>query len=266
MHKKFLEEYPLYRRFSIDVHSTLDRIEKPAINMMCKHCKSKQTFNMENEYPNRFNYSNPRSKGTIVDAIYRCTSCGIFEYFFLLRIEDDLKAVRKVGQWPAWDISVDHDLEALLGNHAHYFSNGLICESQSFGMGAFAYYRRIVEEVIDNLLEQIAGLLNGSELETYRAALEKTKQTRVTAEKIDLVKDLLPSVLRPADMNPLAALHTSLSEGLHENSDERCLELAEAVRVVLVFLASQIARAKTDRQTYTDSMRKLLDRKNQKDD
>lgn len=36
-----------------------------------------------------------------------------------------------------------------------------MCENNSFGIGAFAYYRRIVEEIIDELLySNVKGLRN----------------------------------------------------------------------------------------------------------
>ena len=63
--------------------------------------------------------------------------------------------MKKVGQSPAWDIVMDKELESLLGDHAYFYKSGLICESQRYGIGAFAYYRRIVEEVIDELLVSV---------------------------------------------------------------------------------------------------------------
>ena len=78
--------------------------------------------------------------------------------------------------------------------------------------------------------------MSGAELNQYLEALERTKKTTVTQEKIDLVKDLLPPILRPDGMNPLSTLHSTLSEGLHQESDERCIELAAEVRETLEFV------------------------------
>ena len=167
----------------------------------------------------------------------------------------------KIGQFPAWEIEPDETISLMLGEHADYYKKGLVCESQGYGIGAFAYYRRIVEEIIDQLLSEIADLLAGSDRESYLIALEKTKQTRVTQEKIDLVKDLLPPILRPAGMNPLGVLHHALSEGLHAESDERCIELAASIRQIIVFLAHQVAASRAASRTFTESMRKLLEKK-----
>ena len=95
-------------------------------------------------------------------------------------------------------------------------------------------------------------------------ALEKTKQTIVTRDKIDLVKDLLPPSLRPNGMNPLGVLHKVLSEGLHDKSDEDCLDLAISIKNILVYLINQIIRSKEEAKKFTESMRKLLDKKSGK--
>jgi hypothetical protein len=117
---------------------------------------------------------------------------------------------------------------------------GLVSESQGYGIGVFGYYRRIVKEIIDDLLEGVPDLMSGEEREQYLEALEKTKKTTIAQEKIDLVKDLLSPILRPGGMNPLSVLHDTLSEGLHKESDERCMELAAEVRETLVLLVNQI--------------------------
>ena len=139
-----------------------------------------------------------------------------------------------------------------------------MCESQGYGIGAFGYYRRIVEETIDELLSEIAQLMNGQELQKFQQALEQTKKTIVAQEKIELVKDLLPPILRPDNMNPLSVLHSSLSEGLHAESDEVCMEQAAIVREVLVFLVNQVAASRNASKTFTDGMRKLLEKKSGK--
>ena len=97
--------------------------------------------------------------------------------------------------------------------------------------------------------------------EDYIIALEKTKKTRITQDKIDLVKDLLPTILRPNGMNPLGVLHSELSEGLHAESDESCLENASHIKDILTYLINQIIQSKEAAKQFTDSMKSLLDKK-----
>lgn len=194
---------------------------------------------------------------------YICTHCEKFERLFFVKIGGGKSGswFMKIGQFPAWEVKGEPNIERLLGEHAGYYKKGLVCESQGYGIGAFGYYRRIVEETIDELLNEIADLISGDDREKYDDALTKTKETIVAAEKIELVKDLLPPILRPEGMNPLSALHSALSQGLHAESDDECLELAEHCREVLVFLVNQVAASNETAKTFTSSMRKLLDKK-----
>ncbi len=265
--KEFLEEYPLYRKYKVNsMPGTLDKFPKVKINMSCNVCESNQTYVMTNEYFENCGYVNFPSGGAGVRLRYICTHCEKFERLFLVKVGGDKSGswLMKVGQFPAWEITGEPKIEKLLGSHAGYYKKGLVCESQGYGIGAFSYYRRIVEETIDELLNEIADLISGEDLEKYNIALEKTQQTIVTSEKIELVKDLLPPILRPEGMNPLSALHSALSEGLHAESDEECLELAQHCREVLIFLVNQVAASKETAKSFTSSMRKLLDKKAEK--
>lgn len=258
--KTFLETYPLYRRFDFQYPGVLSSLPKPAVHMLCSECGSPQTFRMNNEYYENYSYSNVTSLGEVVRAQYVCSSGMKFMRYFFIALLDGRNHIMKVGQYPPWSIKTDPALVAMLGEQGAYYKNALICESQSYGIGAFAYYRRIVEEVIDELLDEIGELIPEEGAERYAEALAKTKQTHIAAEKIALVKDLLPGTLRPGDINPLSVLHTVLSEGLHDGSDEKCMEWAAEVRESLVFLVGQVRLTKSGRQRFTSQMRKLLDR------
>lgn len=260
---KFLEEFPLYRKFKCEIPEYLSIIPTPAIHMYCGRCKSEQTFRMSNRYSEVKGDTFSQSV-TAVRAEYTCAACGIYQRIFLLKFSDDLHYVMKVGQEPPWEISVGKNLEMTLGDHVDYYKKGLVCESQSYGIGAYAYYRRITEEIIDELLGSILDLIDGEEKQKYKDALEETKKTKVTEEKIELVKDLLPVSLRPEGMNPLSVLHGALSEGLHDKNDEECLEIAVEIRESLVYLTGQIIESKKTSRQFTERMRKILEKKREK--
>lgn len=258
---EFLEKWPLYRKYPMQLPEQLKELDKPAIHMECPICSSPQTFNMLNEYYTEAGVNwLTRPHGLVIRVEYICEACRSFSQFFLLRFDSNGTYVEKAGQFPPWDISIEPALQKMLGPHAGTYKKGLTCESQSYGIGAFAYYRRIVEKIIGNLLEQISDLMSGTDKERYLAALEKVGKTTVTEEKIKLVKDLLPPVLRPDGINPLSTLYEVLSEGLHGKPDEECLSLAAQVREVLLFLVNQVTASKEAKKNFTESMRKLLER------
>lgn len=178
---KFLETYPLYKKFSADIgYRLLRTIPKLPIRMHCHTCDCLQTFNMSNEYYNNYSYDD-KCSGKVVRAVYLCSACKKYEYFFLIQFADEY--IIKVGQYPPWDITPDKNLIELLGEHKDYYKKGLICESQGYGIGAYAYYRRIVETIIDSLLDSITEIIPESEKQKYIKALEETKKTTVAQEK-----------------------------------------------------------------------------------
>ena len=61
--------------------------------------------------------------------------------------------------------------------------------------------------------------------------------------------------------NPLNLLHSALSEGLHEDSEEECLTLARHVRVVLTELSERIASALNDEAELKAAVTRLLQKK-----
>jgi len=264
--REFLETYQLYRRFPVDLPKYVEDLPVPSIHMYCSVCDSGQTFNGRHEYQPRGAYVSPPSKQPLKVLVllldYRCASCNNFHRYFLVKLDSEGKYAMKVGQDPQFDIDLEPVLAKALGPNAAYFKKGRICELHSYGIGAFGYYRRIVEDIIDDLLNSISSLIaDDGERDKYLKALEEVKKMKVAERKIELVKDLLPATLRPGGMNPLSTLYEVLSEGLHAESDERCIKLAEEVREVLVFLVGRIENVKTADKRYVESMRRLIERK-----
>src|SRR3990170_3187996 len=141
-YKKFLEEYPLYRKFKTDLcsedtvsfRSTFGNLPKPAIHMYCDVCNSDQTFNMINEYyENAYFYKERAPKtsnlqlatpllenipaaGKVVRLDYLCSDCRMGERTFLVKFFTEKTSAGtclnmiKVGQFPPWDIEMDREL------------------------------------------------------------------------------------------------------------------------------------------------------------
>jgi hypothetical protein len=262
--KEFIEEYSLFRKFPIehDLGNNVEHWYTTPINMKCHTCQSMETFNMTNGFEHDgYNGYNIRPANRVFDLRYECQSCKSFERRFFIYVNEKVDKMYKVGQHPEWEIKMDKRLEKILGSHSKTYKNGLVCESQGYGIGAFSYYRRITEEIIDKLLNSLTDLLEPSQIERYNVALEKTKKTTVTSDKIDLVKDLLPQSLRPSGMNPLSILHSELSKGLHGQSDESCLESAGNIKKILIYLVKRISENQEDSAEFTEGMKAFLDKK-----
>lgn len=277
--KYFLETFPLYRKLPLDrsyYQDSVADISSPAINMYCHSCGSLQTFNKINEYWENCSASELEARrtdvwGETVRAVYTCSACRSDQYIFFLQFIQTGKSkkdennftgyVWKVGQTPSWEIDIDSNIEKALGKDADIYKKGLVCESQSYGIGSYAYFRRIAENIIDELLGSISDLIDPSDRIKYQQALEDVKKTRVTEEKIELVQDLLPSSLQPNGINPLKSLHSALSEGIHSKTDDECLELADTIKTILIYLLEEIRTRNDKAKVFTDKMKKLLGHK-----
>lgn len=184
----FLETYSLYRKAIFQ--RTFDDADPVlsgcnAIHMDCDQCNSQRTFVYEETpslFHNRVRLSEDLPASIVPEyqpfdggndyvdkwehvfyLCYRCSYCKISERVFFVWTNADRTTFMKVGQFPAFDIGISKDIKALLHEHEDIYKKGLICETHNFGIGAFAYYRRIVELIIDKLLESIDSLLEGEE-------------------------------------------------------------------------------------------------------
>ncbi len=262
--KVLLESLPLYKSIQIVLPVFRDNWPRPSIVAPCDRCKSPQTYTMITDYL-QYDQANdqPVYRGTesnCIKVVYQCAGCHEARRYFLLLVsqesprptprgtgisvppEEQTQAwVQKVGQFPPYDIAPDPQLEKRLGkDRVAVFKKALVCESHSYGTGAFAYYRRIIEQVIDELLTDIASIVPAGDQGAYAEALARARESHRAVDKIEQVKDVLPASLQPSGTNPLLILHGSLSEGIHARSDEECLDSAVAIRGALTFLVSQV--------------------------
>lgn len=269
----FFEESPLYKKHPYEgaYHLSVALRVLPAINMECVKCKLVRTFHAADpifsKYP--IEYGDPSNQEEkmpkrLVLIEYVCSACTDLVLSFLIRFSEKADSFMKVGQYPPWSIKPDPALREAVGVHLPTLQKGIVNESQGYGIGAFAYYRRIVEEVVDSLLTDISSLIEGKQEKVeYEQKLANVRESKSGEAKIQVVKDLLPSVLRPKNLNPLAVLYEALSKGLHSKSDEECLDLASMIRESLVFLLGEVDRHKKASQSYAKNLESIMKRLDQ---
>jgi hypothetical protein len=150
--------------------------------------------------------------------------------------------IRKVGQYPPWEQPIERSLEKALETHLSLYKRGLACEHEGFGIGAVAYLRRIVEDVIWDLLRAKAASLSGDARMAFDHQVEALKRDWSGSGAIELVKDRLPAEARPGGANPLGMLYGELSGALHTMSEEECAATVGELREFLAGLLTQVSR------------------------
>jgi hypothetical protein len=195
---------------------------------------------------------------------YVCRNCrGTQKTFALLVIPDgnSLGWVQKLGEFPPFGPPTPARVMKLVGEDRDLFLKGRRAELRGLGIGAFAYYRRVVEEQKGRIIEEMGKVA---------ARVKPSKQTADLFERagtetqfstaIDLIKTAIPEALLIDGHNPLTLLHSALSEGLHAQTDEQCLELATSIRVVLTELAERISTALKEEAELKSAVSRLLNR------
>lgn len=200
---------------------------------------------------------------------YVCRNCrGSFKVFSIwtrLSKEPPVASVMKFGEWPEFGPPTPSRVITLIGQDRELFLKGRRSENQGLGIGAFGYYRRVVENQKNRILERIVKVSEklGADpdlLADLRVAQAETQFSKA----IESVKHAIPQALLIEGHNPLILLHTALSKGLHAESDNECLELATSIRLVLTELADRMGQALKDEAELAQAVSRLLDAKAKK--
>ena len=218
----------------------------PEIEVECPICKGKRFFektNTESNYSSTDGYS-------LETILYTCKNCSRSQKIFTLKykqLEPEKGAevipgsIIKLGEYPPFGDSIPAKVITLVGKERDFFLKGRRCENQSLGIGAYAYYRRIVENQKDKLIDEIIKVCKKlGKQESLIEELERAKNETQFSKAVDSIKGELPSSLYIEGKNPLKLLHKAVSKGIHSMSDEECLQYAESIRLILVALTQRI--------------------------
>ncbi|TDK22333.1 hypothetical protein E2F46_14185 [Luteimonas aestuarii] len=197
---------------------------------------------------------------------YRCSNCQKFEKTFALAAsaKEDGKAegqLYKFGELPPFGPPTPPKLMKLIGPDREDFLKGRRCENQGLGVGAFIYYRRVVESQKNRILEEIVKVSEklgapAEKLATLRSAIAETQFTRA----LDMAKDVLPESLLINGHSPIKLLHSALSDGVHARTDGECMDLASSIRIVLGELSDRLSQALKDEAELAKALSTLLNR------
>jgi hypothetical protein len=245
---------------------TFFSLETPELDLHCETCGGTRAFRCTKQYPTTL------LKGLTFDELdYQCKNCKEGDKFrkrFCLAVlgEGKTGAIQKIGEYPTYSPITSRKVYDLIGeNHREIFLKGRRAELRGLGIGAFAYYRRIVDDqkaLIIDQLEKVAKRLGVSPdvLKVFASARAEDQFTNA----IKQIKDALPPALFINGHNPLTILYDVLSDGIHDLSDEECLAHARTVRTLLIALADRISEISKDEAKVQDAIGAFLTRKRMK--
>lgn len=236
------------------------RVRTPEITLHCKECGGDRFF-----APTAQSAFVGDRKSNDSFLTYMCRNCRKSFKTFALGALYDSEAkgwtVFKYGEDPSFGPPTPSRAITLIGPDRDQFLKGRRCENQGLGVGAFVYYRRVVESQKNRIFDEIIRVsrhLNADE--ALLVELEEAKKETQFTKAVQAIKHALPQSLLVNGHNPLLLLHSALSAGVHELSDNQCLELAAGARVVLVEFAERMAQAMKDEAELTNAIQRLAQR------
>ena len=176
---------------------------------------------------------------------YVCRNCDNVHSIHLYMGEDKSPGPHrwtvKVGEWPPQGPPLSKALLKISGTGGGLLKKGYRAELQGLGVGAFAYYRRVLEIMKADLFQQIRTLADAyNSTKSVKERLDTAIATRSFENSLDRMGKALPPELLIDGKNPLKLLHSMVSAGLHSMSDQECLARAELTRETLEHLVERL--------------------------
>ena len=235
------------RIFQIQLRDTL---------MYCENCEGERFFNG--------NTIKSISGKTLQNLYihYICKNCNAYikMYAVSIKIHSNSEGeIYKYGEFPPFGPPTPSKLINLIGPDRELFLVGRRAENQDMGIGAFTYYRRVLENQKNRIIDEMIKVLKKYDTEeSIINKFEKAKDETQFSNAIETIKDVLPKILLIDNHNPLSLIHTALSNGIHAQTDEECLELATSIRVLLIELADRMNGVLKEKKDLKEAVSKLL--------
>jgi hypothetical protein len=220
------------------------------------------------------------TKALLLWAVWICGDCHAQEKIIVMKGLYDESAsakpgqplnrflggmLRKIGEFPSFGGSNPPRVLTLLRPYHDLYVKGRRAENQGMGIGAFAYYRQVVESSKDRIIERIEQVARtqGASQDAL-SIFDQAKHERQFTKAIEIIKDAIPQALFIGNRNPLLLLHVALSEDMHAGTDESALEIAADIRTVLVGLAERISTVLDDEAEMKKAVNRIVARRSKK--
>jgi hypothetical protein len=223
------------------------------LRMYCKHerCKAQTWWEVGDEdvsFTSRF----------INQRQYKCRNCGAsYQYYhFIWQEQTDCNLFIKVGQWPPLSVEPSPELAKALGSEdTALYKKGLIEFNFGHGIGSVAYFRRVLENKINSLLDLVAEAGRNAKVpEEKIAEIEAVKKSHRVEDRIKIASEVIPAHLKPGGHNPLDKLYAPLSAGLHGEPDADCLKVFSEARFVLEYLFKNLIQSNEEARRYVKEL------------
>lgn len=217
------------------------------------------------------------------EAIGTCQSCKKGKVYFLINVSSDKPIsdiiyyaesiylteksdtrhdntsiwAQKVGIYPEFRLKLNKQVDKFFDRESSgYYYKGIKAINDNFGIGALAYFRRIVEKELIHLIETIKELPDANKPMIQNLINEHSKNPTVSTI-YTAIFDYLPNSLKILGDNPIKLLYNQTSEGLHSMTESESLHKAENLLRLLEFVIIKIYEEKSTVKDIKDIMKEL---------
>lgn len=247
----------------------------PRIRMFCDgDCTGERQFDVISS-PNKSKTSHSITVHTRDDqdifVRYLCGDCKDEQKLFALRVDSPATAVReannrweldcrltKIGEVPKPTTPLNKKIKKLISKEWQLYRKGADDEAAGNGIGAFAYYRRVVEDSRDHIVDAICKAMEKLGADPGDVAkVAATKDSQQFSSSVEEIKDYIPRDLFIAGTNPLTALYGTLSDGMHNATDAECLEAARYIRTIIDAFGQKLQTVMDDHDNVANALTKI---------
>lgn len=266
--EEFITATPLYTRV------VADHFEPPMrISYVCAgKCKKETTWaKLYTEEPLTERHTPVKSVG------YQCSLCSESALFVIYRGSQTKNVnggwtwhLMKIGQLPMLTAEIPKGLQECIGENASaLYRKALVCRNNGYGLGAAVYFRRVVEDKTNELIEVAASLA-----ESYDVAPEIVAKMRGAGdsevytpyeEKLRVASTVFPENLKVNGINPLGVLYELVSKAVHGLSEEQCIDIADETAEAFSFIFTNLRANVAERRSFIEKVQKwATPRKNER--
>lgn len=165
--------------------------------------------------------------------------------------------IQKVGASPERKVSPNNIVIKFLDRESgNWYYKGISSIKDNYGIGALAYFRRIIEKELIHIIEEIKDLPDAHTLDIQSLLDEHNKQPAVTTIYENIFQHL-PNSLKSLGENPIKLLYNQTSEGLHSMTETDAMEKAKGIQQLLEFVIVKINEEKSNIKSLKDTIRAL---------
>jgi hypothetical protein len=273
----FIESYPLYTKFEVSEFLEAEDIDNIRINLFCKKENKNQTFKLEATSDEMANKGRMFTSTLAPDYIAAeeivdftenyiglCQSCEDYKINVIINgfTEYDKKTgkkfyLKKIGQLPAPEMKIPREiLDFLNEDDRQFYSKALKNLEFGYGIGAFAYFRRIIENEIEKIIEDISKI-ESPDSKKIVGALTLYNKNHQMSKLIQEITPYLPKNLKEQGENILLLLYGATSIGLHELSEEECVEKSRHIDTLFKFLIKKLNEEKNELSSIKEAIKGL---------